>query len=39
MDDIFQNIEEYNQNKERKIFITFEDMTADVQIIKHLIQQ
>ena len=31
MDDIFENIEECNQNKERKIFIAFEDMTTDVQ--------
>ena len=31
MDDTFENIEECNQNKERKIFIAFEDMTTDVQ--------
>ena len=36
MDDIFENIEEYNWNKERKIFIAFEDMTADMQSNKTL---
>ena len=30
MDDIFKNIEEYNLNKERKIFIVFDDMISDM---------
>ena len=30
MDDIYKNVEEYNQNKKRKILIVFDDMTADV---------
>ena len=29
MDDIYKNIEEYNPNKKRKVFIVFDDMTAD----------
>ena len=28
MDDIYKNIEEYNPNKKRKIFIVFDDMVA-----------
>ena len=30
MDDIYKNIEEYNPNKKRKIFIVFDDMIADM---------
>ena len=30
MDDIYKNIEEYNPNKERKILIVFDYMTADI---------
>ena len=30
MDDINKNIEEYNPNKKRKIFIVFDDMIADM---------
>ena len=30
MDDIYKNIEEYNQNKKRKILIVFDDMTTDM---------
>ena len=30
MDDIYKNIEEYNPNKKRKIFIIFDDMIADM---------
>ena len=30
MDDIYQNIEEYNPNKKRKILIVFDDMIADM---------
>ena len=28
MDDIYKNIEEYNTNKKRKIFIVFDDKTT-----------
>ena len=28
MDDIYENIEEYNPNEERKILIIFDDMNA-----------
>ena len=30
MDDIYENIEEYNLNKKRKIVIFFDDMIADM---------
>ena len=30
MDDVYQNIEEYNPNKKRKILIVFDDMVADI---------
>ena len=30
MDDIYQNIEEYNPNKKQKIIIVFHDMIADM---------
>ena len=30
MDDIYKIIEEYNQNKKRKILIAFDDMTANM---------
>ena len=30
MDDIYKNIDEYNQNKKRKILISFDDMIADM---------
>ena len=30
MDDIFENIEEYNPNKQRKIFIIFDNMITDI---------
>ena len=30
MDDIYKNIEEYNPNKKRKIFIVSDNMNADV---------
>ena len=38
MDDIYKNIEEYSSNKKRKILIVFDDMTADMLVIKNLIQ-
>ena len=30
MDDVFQNIEEYNPGKEHKILIVFDDMIANM---------
>ena len=30
MDDIYENIEKYNPNKERKILIVFDDMIANM---------
>ena len=30
MDDIYENIEEYNPNKKHKILIAFDDMIADM---------
>ena len=30
MDDIYKNIEEYNQNKKRKILIVFDDIIANM---------
>ena len=30
MDDIYQNIEEYNPGKKRKILIVFDDKAADI---------
>ena len=30
MDDIYKNIEEYNPNKKRKMFIVFDDMIVDM---------
>ena len=30
MQDVYKNIDEYNADKERKILIAFDDMTADM---------
>ena len=30
MDDIYENIDEYNPNKQRKVLIVFDDLTADI---------
>ena len=38
MDDIYKNIEEYNQNNERKILIVFDNMIAGMLSNKNLIQ-
>ena len=38
MDDIYKNIEEYSSNKKRKTLIVLDDMTADMLVIKNLIQ-
>ena len=37
-DDIYKNIEEYNQDKKQKILIVFNDMIAVCLVIKNLIQ-
>ena len=37
MDGIYKNIEEYNPNKKRKILIVFDDMIADIVIMKCVI--
>ena len=34
MDDIYENIEEYNPNKKQKTLIAFDDMIADMLINK-----
>ena len=38
MEDIYENSEEYNPNKKRKILIVFDDMIADMVSKKNLIQ-
>ena len=30
MDDVYENIDNYNPNKKRKVLITFDDMIADI---------
>ena len=30
MDDVYENIDDYNSNRKRKIFIVFDDMIADI---------
>ena len=30
MDDVHENINDYNPNRKRKIFIVFDDMIADI---------
>ena len=39
MDDIYENIEEQNPRKERKILIAFNDIIADILSNKNLTQQ
>ena len=39
MNDRYKNIEEYNPNKKWKIFIVFDEMTADMLSNKNLIQK
>ena len=36
MDDIYKNVEKYNQNKKRKLLIVFDDMVADILRYKKL---
>ena len=31
VDDIYQNLEDYNQKKKRKLLIVFDDMIADME--------
>ena len=38
IDDFYNNIEEYNPNKKRKVLIVFDDMIADILSKKNLIQ-
>ena len=38
MNDIYKNVEEYNPNKKRKIIIFFDNIIADILVIKNLIQ-
>ena len=38
MDDIYENIEEYNPDKERQILIVFDDLVADMLSNKKLQQ-
>ena len=39
MDDIYENIEDYNPNRERKILIVFDDIFLICLVIKYLNQQ
>ena len=34
MDDVYENIDDYNPSRKRKIFIVFDDMMADIMINK-----
>ena len=34
MDDVYENINDYNSNRKRKILIAFDDMIADIMINK-----
>ena len=34
MDDVYENIDDYNPNKQRKILIVFDDMIADIMVNK-----
>ena len=36
MDDVYENINDYNSNRKRKIFIIFDDMIADIMTNKRL---
>ena len=35
IDDVYENIDEYNPNRQRKILIVFDDMIADIMSNKH----
>ena len=34
MDDVYENIDDYNPNRQRKILIVFDDMIADIKTNK-----
>ena len=34
MDDVYENIDDYNPNRQRKILIVFDDMIADIMSYK-----
>ena len=36
MDDVYNNIDDYNPNRKRKILIVFDDMIADMKTNKKL---
>ena len=36
MDDVYENIDDYNSSRRRKIFFVLDDMIADIMKIKHL---
>ena len=38
MEDILKNAEDYNSNKKREIWIVFDNMIADILVIKILMQ-
>ena len=37
MDDVYNNINDYNLNRKRKMLIVFDDMIADIVIIKKIL--
>ena len=36
IDDVYENLKSYNSTKERRVFIVFDDMITDMQLIKKL---
>ena len=38
MDDVYENIDNYNPNRERKVLIVFDDMIADIMTNKNFNQ-
>ena len=36
IDDVYENLEDYNPTKKRKVLIAFDDMTADMEVNKKL---
>ena len=35
MDDVYNNIDDYNPNRNRKILIVFDDINVDIKLIKN----
>ena len=35
MDDVYENIDEYNPNRQRKVLIVFDDMISDIMTIEN----